>query len=84
MTINYKGMDKDFKYRVAEINFNENEMELMERLAFWLEKVKGYSVDIVTDGYALVEVEDINEYKEFVKDYKEGKKMIKNCMKYGF
>lgn len=84
MKINYKGMDKNFEYRIAEINFNENEMKLMERLAFWFEKVKGWKVDIATDDYALVEVEDMNEYKEFVKDYKEGKKMIKNCMKYGF
>lgn len=84
MKVNYKGMDKNFEYRIAEINFNEDEMNLMKRLGFWLEKVKGWEVDIVTDDYALVEVEDMNEYKEFVKDYKEGKKMIKNCMKYGF
>ena len=23
MTVNYKGMDKDFNYRLAEINFDE-------------------------------------------------------------
>lgn len=84
MKVNYKGTDKNFEYRIAEINFNEDEMNFMERLTFWLEKVKGWKVDIVTDDYALVEVEDINEYKEFVKDYKAGKKMIKDCMKYGF
>lgn len=84
MKVNYKGMDKNFEYRIAEINFNENEMKLMERLAFWLERIKGYNIDIVTDSYAIVQVEDMTEYKEFVKDYKEGKKMIKNCMEYGF
>lgn len=87
MTINYKGCDKDFEYRLAEITFDEDskkESELAERLAFFLEKVKGYSVDHVTDGYMTCEVEDMNEYKEFKKDYKEAKKMILNCMKYGF
>lgn len=85
MTINYKGISKDFDYRVAEIHFNdEKEVELMNRLAFWLEKVKGYTVDIVVDGYAVVEVENMDEYKEFKADYMVGKKMIKDCIKFGF
>lgn len=84
MTINYKGMDKTFEYRVAEINFKDEEMKLMERLVFWLERVKGWVVDIVADGYAQVEVENMAEYKEFVRDYKVGKKMIKDCVKFGF
>lgn len=33
MTVNYKGMDKDFNYRLAEINFDEDtEQRLMNRL----------------------------------------------------
>lgn len=85
MRVNYKGMDKNFDYRVAEINFDgDTELTLMERIAFFLNRVKGYSVDIITDGYALVEVDNMREYKEFVMDYKEAKKMIKDCMKFGF
>lgn len=70
---------------MAEIHFNdEKEVELMNRLAFWLEKVKGYTVDIVVDGYAVVEVENMDEYKEFKADHMVGKKMIKDCIKFGF
>lgn len=87
MTINYKGMSKDFDYRVAEINYdeeNEKEVTLMNRLVFWLERVKGYSVENAVAGYAVVEVENREEYKQFKADYLVGKKMIKDCMKYGF
>ena len=47
MTIGYKGMTKDYEYRVAEINFdedNEKEKILAQRLVFFLENVKGYSI----------------------------------------
>lgn len=87
MTINYKGMSKDFDYRAAEINYddeNEKEVTLINRLAFWLERVKGYSVDIAVAGYAVVEVENKEEYKQFKADYLVGKKMIKDCIKFGF
>lgn len=87
MTIGYKGMTKDYEYRVAEINFdedNEKEKILAERLIFFLENVKGYSIEYAVEGYIICEVEDMNEYKEFKKDYKEANKMILNCMKYGF
>lgn len=87
MTIRYKGMTKDYEYRVAEINFDEDnkkEKILAERLAFFLENVKGYSIDCPVEGYMICEVENMDEYKEFKRDYKEAKKMILNCMKYGF
>lgn len=87
MTINYKGINKEFDYRVAEINYdeeNKKEATVMNRLAFWLERVKGYSVDIAVAGYAVVEVENREEYEQFKADYLVGKKMIKDCMKYGF
>ncbi|MFR0074332.1 MAG: hypothetical protein ACLRVD_08235 [Blautia caecimuris] len=87
MTIGYKGMTKDYEYRIAEINFNEdNEKEktLAERLIFFLKNVKGYSIDHSIYGYITYQVENMDEYKEFKRDYKEAKKMILNCMKYGF
>lgn len=87
MTIGYKGMTKDYEYRIAEINFNEdNEKEktLAERLIFFLKNVKGYSIDYSIYGYITYQVENMDEYKEFKRDYKEAKKMILNCMKYGF
>lgn len=85
MTINYKGHDKDFGYRLAEISFDEEkESELSERLIFFLERVKGYSFSVLFDGYVACDVENMDEYKTFKRDYKEAKKMILNCMKYGF
>lgn len=73
MTINYKGYDKDFEYRLAEINFdeeNKKESKLAKRLVFFLENVKGYSIDHPVEGYMTCEVENMDEYKEFKKDYK--------------
>ena len=35
-------------------------------------------------GWAAVEVEDMEEYKEFMKDYKEIKRAAKNWIKFGF
>lgn len=87
MIINYKGWDKDFEYRLAEIKFdeeNKKEIELAERLTFFLERVKGYSIDCPVEGYMICKVENMDEYKEFKRDYKEAKKMILHCMKYGF
>lgn len=69
MTVNYKGYDKDFEYRLAEINFDEEsekEAELARRLAFFLERVKGYSIDNPVEGYMVCKVENMDEYKEFV------------------
>lgn len=86
MTVTYKGMEKDvFEYRVAEINFNEEkELNIVERVVSFMEKVKGYEIDVITEGYAVCEVEDRNEFKMFAKEWREAVKMIKNCMKFGF
>ena len=84
MTINYKGYSNDYKYRVAEISFDtEKESKLMDRMQAFLEKVHGYTVDIC-DGLALIEVDSREEYEMVVEDYKAAKKMLKNCMRYGF
>lgn len=85
MTVNYKGISKDYKYRIAEINFdaeNENELKLFNKMCKPLE-LKGYKIDHCVFGYALVEVEDMDEYKIFVKDYKEIKHHAKLWIKFG-
>lgn len=87
MTIAYKGMDKDYNYRVAEISWNddnEKENTLIDRLENFMYKVHGYNMEVVTNGYAIIEVSDRNEYKEVVGIYKKAKRMFTNCMKYGF
>lgn len=85
MTLTYKGMTSDFQYRVAEVNFNEEtEITLVNRVVFFMEKVKGYKVDIATSGYAVCEVEDRQEFTTFAREWREAVRMIKNCMKFGF
>lgn len=49
MTINYKGMDKDYNYRVAEISWdddNKKENILIDRLETFMYKVHGYNMDV--------------------------------------
>lgn len=87
MTVTYKGMTQDFEYRVAEVNYddeNKKEVELVERTIFLMEKVKGYKIDTVTPGYVQCEVEDKAEYMEFAKEWREIVKMFKLCKKFGF
>ncbi len=83
MRVNYKGMDKDFDYRLAEINFDENtEQTLMDKIEKVM-NIKGYALNQVTNGYASCEVENIEEYKQFVRDYKDVKKSAKLWIKFG-
>lgn len=83
MTVNYKGMDKGFDYRLAEINFDEEkEMKDYERLEKVM-RIKGWDLNLVTDGYASCEIENMFEYKQFVAVYKEVKKSIRLWKKFG-
>lgn len=84
MTVNYKGMDKDFDYRLAEISFDEDtEQTLMDKIEQVM-NIKGWKLNQVTNGYASCEVENMDEYKEFVRDYKEVKKSVKSWIRFGF
>lgn len=83
MTVNYKGMDAKFEYRIAEISFDEEKEERdYERLEKVM-RIKGWDLNLVTNGYALCEVENMSEYKLFVADYKEVKKSIRLWNKFG-
>lgn len=87
MRVTYKGRSKDYDYRVAEVTFNDEskkDQTIVERAIFFLERIKGYRIDISVPGYAICEVEDMDEFKMFSKDWHEAVKMIKDCMKYGF
>lgn len=78
MRVNYKGCGRDFNFRVAEISFTENELRTMERIEKAM-NVKGWDLNIITDGYASCKVDDYEEYTEFVEDYKNAKKSVKLC-----
>lgn len=84
MTVNYKGMDKDFNYRLAEINFDEEkEQSLMNRIEQVM-GIKGYEIVQSAEGYASCKLDRYAEYKDFVRDYKEVKKSVKLWEKFGF
>lgn len=84
MTVNYKGMDKEFSHRIAEISYNEEtEQRLMDRIETVM-MIKGYEINQVTTGYATCEVDSMDDYRGFVEDYKQVKKSIKLWEKFGF
>lgn len=89
MTITYYGQMKDVKQntRCAEIGFNEyseKDTKLADRLIDLMEKVTDWKCSGGFEDCYLVKVEDREDFEEFKKWYKEAKKTLMNCMKYGF
>lgn len=85
MRINYKGLFRDKtkeEHRLAEITFVESEERDYERMAQVM-GIKGWDMQLVTDGYALCEVEDHEEYKTLLVDWKAVKKSIALWRKFG-
>jgi hypothetical protein len=89
MRISYSGQMRNHKYntRSANIEWNEDnpaEEKLAERIIHLAEntthwqKIDGYN------GMFTVSVENREDYEDFVKWYKQAKKMFRNCAKYGF
>lgn len=81
MTVNYKGINEDYNYRVAEICYTEEEEILLNKMCKPLE-LKGWDIENGVEGYATVKVDNMDEYKDFVKDYKEVKKSAKLWIKF--
>ena len=73
MHVNYKGRDPQYRYRVAEIDWNDEISsgkgadEVIEIL-----EADGWNVDRF-DGYCLAEVDSEDEYSIFKDDYKKAK-----------
>lgn len=82
MTVNYVGMSKNYNYRIAEINFNEEKEQQFYNRLERIMRIKGWNLNQIVNGYALCEVENMSEYKNFVKDYKSVKKSIRLWNKY--
>ena len=89
MTVRYRGQQINnyngkMMPRIAEISYDEDtEQTLLDKMKKPLE-IRGWSMDNGVGGWAAVEVEDMEEYKEFMKDYKEIKRATKNWIKFGF
>ena len=86
MTVTYRGEQnygRKSLHRIAEINYDEErEGLLMAKMIKPLE-LKGWSIDNGVEGWAAVEVEDREEYKAFMRDYKEVKKAAKLWIRFG-
>lgn len=83
MRVNYKGCEKDFDYRLAEISYSKEEEKIFTRV-MKLMNINGWRITDVIDGYASCIIEDMSEYKTFMRDWKICKKCIINCEKFGF
>lgn len=77
MRVSYKGTDPTYPYRVAEIGYEEKEEQTLEAIASIMTDF-GWKIDIVGSGYASCEVDDIDDYKSFMEDWKECKKLVRN------
>lgn len=79
MRVSYKGQDQDFGYRVAEISYEDTkkEVEILTDIAE-LMKDCGWNIDICGCGYASCEVDDIDDFKSFMEDWKECKRNARN------
>ena len=76
MRVSYKGMDKDFQFRLAEIYFKEEETETVDKMISLMHEKGWHYFSMFTD-YGQHEVEDFEEYREFMKDWKDCKKLLR-------
>lgn len=78
MRVNYKGKSICFKWRLAEICYDEEkEIAKVEEIVYIMKKQFGWNIDIVADGYSQCQIEDFEDYKSFMEDFKETKKILK-------
>lgn len=89
MKISYNGQMRDCKHntRAAIIIWNEEnpaEEKLAERIIDLAVKTTEWRHIDGYNGMLAVSVEDKDDYMDFVKWYKNAKRMLKNCAKYGF
>lgn len=83
MRVDYKGMNKNYNYRIAEISFDkEKEQRLYNRIEQVM-NIKGWNLCNAAEGWSVCEVDNFDEYKDFVKDYKEVKKSVNLLEKFG-
>lgn len=80
MRVFYKGQNQNFKYRLAEIGYDDwddKERTFLENTAE-LMKEYGWNINICGSGYASCEVDDIDDFRSFMEDWKECKKIARN------
>lgn len=85
MRLNYKGRFKDAtrrEHRIAEITFMESEEPDFKRAAQVM-SIKGWPFQPVTDGYAVCEVANKEEFDMLASDWKTVKRSVTFWKKHG-
>lgn len=75
MTINYVG-SRQFKNRLAEFSYEDNEFERFMKIAAYMKEL-GWNIDTGVYNWAAIAVADRGEYEDVLADYKEAKRLIK-------
>lgn len=76
MQVKYKGLDRELNSCYAEIYYNEKELSKVEKLIKFMNN-EGWDIDNGVMGFATCEIEDKEEYRYFMKDWKASKKELK-------
>ena len=89
MTATYVGMrdshwnKRDTERRAVELGYDESEEKAFERVVS-LMKIKGWNIETGVEGWGICMVECKEEAEDFMRDWKQSKRCIANCIKYGF
>ena len=76
MQVKYKGLDRDLNSRYVDIYYNDEEFKKVESIINLMTS-KGWNVKNGVMGFAFCEIEDKEEYRYFMKDWKASKKELK-------
>lgn len=85
MRINYYGQMKHTKHntRIMAVTYNDDEENLVLRIANGIEKTTPYRFDGF-DNMIIFSVDDKLDFESLKEEFKEWRRVIKNCIKYGF
>lgn len=69
MKVSYKGMDRELNSRYVEIYYKDEEFEKVEKLINLMNN-EGWNIKNGVMGFATCEIEDREEYRYFMQDWK--------------
>lgn len=75
MKVSYKGMDRELNSRYVEIYYKDEEFEKVEKLINLMNN-EGWNIKNGVMGFATCEIEDREEYRYFMQDWKTVKKYV--------
>ena len=75
MKVSYKGLDRELNSRYVEIYYKDEEFEKVEKLINLMNN-EGWNIKNGVMGFATCEIEDREEYRYFMQDWKTVKKSI--------